>query len=319
MYCMTSRRIYCGLLICALAGACSDGGTSPGSDGGTGAVDSQPAIPLNYDTLAEVCVRLNACGIASRVRLADCVDNYYHRSVAFGQLGLYNGLYDCANKGGGDCKVIRECLGFEGKPQSCTQDYAPKCEGDVAYNCDLIAGWEQVIDCSKGGLKCAINDGGSSRAASCGGGVCDAQTFVSTCKGNTINRCTGGAIEFTDCGSQHLQCREGMSTSCEGDGRSCAPTKPACDGNFLVDCIDGYVSKIDCGQVFGAKTCDNTGGTCKGSGTECSTDGDFDSCDGNHLVTCIDGYKKKFDCVALGFEGCVEEAFVATCKAKPVY
>lgn len=290
-----------------------------GNDAGGGTADSQPAVEMSYDAIVEVCVRLNACGIASHVRLADCVDNYYRRSVGLGQRYLYNALYTCANAGAGDCKVIRECLGFEGKPKSCDQDYQPKCENNVAYNCDLIAGWEQAIDCSKGGLKCGLNESGTNDLAICGGGTCDAQTFDSTCVNNTIHRCTGGAVEFSDCGSQNLQCREGMSTSCEGDGRSCAPTKPACDGNFLVDCIDGYVSKIDCGQVFGTKACDNAGGTCKGTGTECSTDGDFDSCEGNQLVTCIDGYTKKFDCTSFGFEGCQAEAFVAACKAKPVY
>jgi hypothetical protein len=319
-----SWMLWCGLML-ALGGmpAC---GSSDGNGNGTpdmGAPDAMAPINFSFEQLVEACVRLAACNVDRKPRLNDCVKNFYERYAYYGQRGLYERLYDCANKGKGSCKVIRECLGYASRPKNgdCDQSYATKCEGDVAHTCDLIVGgWIQALDCSKGGLKCAMRDTGSGKTAACTPGVCNSNLFVQECKDNKLLTCQGGAIQVDDCGAKQLQCRDPNVGLCEGTGRSCPQISAYCDGNTLVDCVQSYLSEIDCTKAFGKKMCDPASASCRGAGADCSTDSFFDTCEGDTLAVCIDGFKLKFDCKKMGFLGCeTASTYGAYCQAEPVY
>ena len=107
---------------------------------------------------------------------------------------------------------------------------------------------------------------------------------------------------------------------CEGTGRSCPFSEPVCEGDTLKKCVQGYWQAIDCRQAPGKKRCDPALQSCRGNGSECSMDADFDTCEGDSLVACIDGYRWVFDCKGVGFLGCQKAAtYGAYCKAAPVY
>ena len=302
---------------CALAGC----GSSDGNGTPDAAVDAAPKPePLTEEKVLEACVRMAACGVLRHPRLGDCINDFQRRLVKFGQGELYEGFYRCANEGAGDCGVIRQCLGFARKPKACDSSYTSRCEGDVAFNCDLLAKWEQGVDCSKGGLKCALKKSGTTVDAICGGGECDPSSFTTQCKDWKLLQCVGGAIEIIDCPADGLQCRDGEAGVCEGRGRSCQEFAPECDNNKIVECRHGYRREFDCGSI-GNRKCDVATATCVAAGTECSTDSFFDVCEGDKLVACVDGAKKTFDCKALGFEGCEKDkvGLGSACKAAPVY
>lgn len=302
-----------------LALACPMLGCS-GSDSGEkdAAVDAAPvAEKLAEQALWEACVRMHACGVQKHPRLGDCVANYRDVLLNAGQRNLYDAAYACVNTGDGDCKVIRECLGFPGKPEKgCDATYEPRCEGDVAYNCDTLAKWEQKLDCAKGGLKCAVKQAGTTAAAVCGGGPCDPEAMKAECRVRQRWQCVGGAIEIEDCLESNLQCRDSTLAICEGLGRSCREFAPECKGNVVVKCTMGYISEYDCGET---RACDAANAKCVSGGAECATDSFFDSCEGDTLVVCIDGFKRSFDCTALGFLGCEKGTPGDACKAAPVY
>ncbi|MCA9673196.1 MAG: hypothetical protein KC503_46710 [Myxococcales bacterium] len=302
----------------AILAGCGKNDSNNTPDGGTdGKIDN---TPMNEDQVLEACVRLHACGIQKHPRTGDCFSDFYNRFVRFGQRALYQSMYRCANAGKGDCKIIRECLGFQGKPQTCGTGYQPRCDGDVAYNCDLLAKWEQGIKCSLGGLKCGLKKAGSQTQAVCGGGTCDEQQFKADCSTDQkLLQCVGGAIEIIDCPEQGLQCRDPKKGVCEGKGRSCRDFSPECRGDSVFRCEQGYEWVRDCSKEFGSKKCDTGLADCVGAGTECNTDSFFDECQGDTLVVCIDGKRRTFDCKGMGFEGCVKEGSFANCKALPVY
>lgn len=311
------RRLLASALALALLAACGSGDDKPTD----AAVDGLGPVNLSYDDLLSACVRLAACEIERHPFLRDCANNYYDRLVAYGQRNLYAKLYTCVNQGGASCKTIRECMGFAGRPKACTETYPSECKGNVAYSCDLIHqkdGWEQALDCSKGGLKCGVKDTGTTKVAVCGGGTCSGTTSV--CDARRRITCVGGALEIDDCPEQQLQCRDPAVGKCEGTGRSCASIKSTCNGSSLVSCREGYVQEIDCAALPGKKTCDPTTTTCRGTGKECDMDGAFDACEGDTLVVCVDGYKRRYDCKQLGFLGCKKaDTYGAYCEAEPVY
>ncbi|MFH1130157.1 MAG: hypothetical protein V1754_02405 [Pseudomonadota bacterium] len=294
-------------------GGCGSSDSQGGQDGGPNTSN------LPEEELVEACIRLHACGVQNHVRLSDCINDFHNRFVSLGQRGLYQNIYSCVNTGEGNCKVVRECMGFAGRPVSCDNKYVAKCDGNIANNCDLIARWEQKLDCSNGGLKCAVSVSGTSQLAACGAGACDPAKFKTHCEDKKVLQCIGGSIEVEDCPELELQCRDDVAGVCEGTGRSCPSAQAGCDGNTLISCKAGYLSKTDCSKVFGKKKCDQEAAACKGSGTECSSDYDFDTCEGDALVVCVDNYKLTFDCKELGFEGCVKKQYGASCKALPVY
>lgn len=305
------------VLVCALACPALGCGSSD-SDAKDAAVDAAISVePLTENDYLEACVRLHACGVQKHPRLGDCVANYRDVLLQAAQRQLYDQAYRCVNAGQGDCKIIRECLGFPGKPvKSCDATYTPRCEGEVAYNCDTLAKWEQSLDCSKGGLKCAVKQAGTTAAAVCGGGECDPAAMKADCREWKRWQCVGGAIEIQDCLESNLQCRDSTTALCEGRGRSCREFAPECKGNTVVKCTNGYISEYDCGKT---RACDAANAKCVPGGKECATDGFFDACEGNNLVVCIDGFKRTFDCTALGFLGCEEGKPGDACKAAPVY
>jgi hypothetical protein len=309
------------LLLCHAAGCGTDSG-GPADAG----VDAVPLATLTHDQLLEACVRLSACEIERHPFLRDCANNFYDRYAAYGQGTLFQNLFVCANQGGWSCKAIRECFGFAGRPKACDKSYPTECRGEVAYACDLVRrengeeGWEQALDCRNGGLRCAVKETGTTRVAVCGGGACDSAAAKPECRDRRLLNCIGGALEINDCPAQQLQCRDPFVAGCEGTGRSCAATKAICKGSVLTKCQHGYLQEIDCAKLPGKKVCDALTASCKGSGTECSMDADFDACEGDSLAVCLDGYKKKYDCKAMGFLGCTKStAFGAYCKAEPVY
>ncbi len=285
--------------------------------------DAYVPVELTWDQLLEACIRLAACEIERHPVTRDCADNYHDVFVTNGRRDLYNKMFSCANSGAGDCKIIRECMGFAGKPLECDKTYAAKCEGEIAHTCDLISNWEQRIDCAEGNLSCGVKDTGevgNTKTAICGGGMCDQATSANECRANKLYTCVGGAFEVRDCSALDLQCRDPLAGTCEGTGRSCQLGSDQCKGNILVRCAEGYKQEIDCTQLPGQKVCDSLTESCRGAGTECDADEFFDTCEGNTLVTCVDGFKKRYDCLTLGFLGCEKaETYGAYCKAEPVY
>jgi hypothetical protein len=313
------------LLLVALAAAgCGKSDNDKPADAGP---DAFVKVSLGYDQLLEACVRLSACEVERHPFLRQCVENFQNRYAAYGQRALYDNLFACANAGGASCKVIRECLGFAGRPKKCGSDYASRCEGDAAWSCDLVGhpkdGWEQKLDCAKGGLRCAVKetgDPGAPRVAVCGGGGCD-KGAKAECRDSKLLNCVGGALEINDCPEQQLQCRDPAVTGCEGTGRSCAQAAKQCKGSKLVSCVQGYLQEIDCAKLPGKKVCDQLTNTCRGNGSECQIDGAWDACEGDTLVACLDGYKRRYDCKAMGFLGCEKATtgYGAYCKGEPVY
>ncbi|MCK5799747.1 MAG: hypothetical protein KAI47_21300 [Deltaproteobacteria bacterium] len=304
------------VLVAALT-ACSDDGTeTPTTEAG---VTPPTVTPLTYDEIVDGCARVAACGMV-RARLGDCVDDYYERLVGQGQEFLWSSIYGCVNKSKGDCGAIRVCLGFERKPKACKRgSYTPRCEKGVAYNCDLLAGWEQGLDCAAGGLLCGVKAAGTSKQAVCGGGPCDATKLRGECRNNRYYQCSSGAIEVDDCPARQLQCRDD-AVGCEGTGVSCFASSAQCDAkkNILMDCVEGYIMHRDCTKAFGKKVCKTGGNRCVGSGTACQ-EADFDACKGDTLAICLDGYARTLDCKALGFIGCQPTQYGANCKSEPVY
>ncbi|PID39407.1 MAG: hypothetical protein CSA65_09600 [Proteobacteria bacterium] len=302
------------IAVAALPG-CSDDSTTPNTKKDGGELEVKP---LTYDEVVVACAREAACGV-KRARLADCVDNYYRRYVWFGQEMLWSSIYRCVNDAKGDCGVIRECLGFKSKPDSCDKNYEPHCENGRAYNCDIDARWVQAVDCKRGGLLCGVKAAGTGKQAVCGGGPCDPTTFRGECRGKRYFQCSSGALEIDDCVARQLQCRDD-SVGCEGTGESCLPAGPQCDArnNNLVACVEGYVMRRKCSDVFGKKTCVAGSAKCRGNGTECSAS-DFDACDGDKLKVCLDGYSRLIDCPGLGLLKCEPTTYGATCGAEQVY
>ena len=311
--------------------ACSDDSKDMVADAGT---DALVPVAFSHDNLIEACVRLGACDIERQVRVTDCLNNFYKVLSQNGKGELYKRMYTCVNKGAGDCAKIRECMGLHRRPtdpkKKCDNTYKDKCVGEVAYTCDLLKGFEYKIDCSKGGLKCAVKDtsgnGKGPFVAFCGGGKCDsksAEWSKPKCVANRQYSCLGGGIEIVDCASQNLQCRDPTQGTCEGRGKSCKTSNKICVGNVLTDCKNNYLWEIDCTKLPGKKKCDSNSNTCMGVGTECKENSFFDQCDTanpNVLISCLDGYKKKFDCKQMGFEGCKQAtAYGAYCRALPVY
>jgi len=320
---MARATIHSVLISLPLLLACSCGSEDVEPDAGP-TVDAEVPINFTFDHLVEACIRISACDVDRKPTLQDCVDNFQKRLVGLGQQGLYERLYDCANKGLGDCKVVRECLGFAGRPKTCDNTYTTKCVGDVAWKCDLrvTGGWEQALDCSKGKLKCAVKNTGTNTDATCGGGKCDKNKYKPQCINRKLHKCVGGAIEINDCPGQLLQCRDPAVESCEGTGRSCAVMTPTCSGASLKSCVYGYESVIDCTKLPGKRTCGTSTGTgsCVGTGNECGVaQSFFNTCVGDTLVACIDRYKRTFDCKKLGFLGCEVAGYGAFCKAAHVY
>lgn len=281
-------------------------------------------VTLGYDQLLEACLRLYACDVGRKPGLMACASDFYDVIAYNGQRVLFERIYDCVNTGQADCKIIRECVGYKGRPAKCDASYEPSCKGEVAYNCDLLNrddGWEWGLDCAKGGLKCAVkaSAGSTTKAAICGGGPCEA-SYKPECRAKKRYTCTGGALEVRDCPERALQCRDPIIDDCEGTGRSCPPVQPSCKGSVLSNCQKDYLWEVDCKKLPGKKICAPAQLKCVGAGTECSEG--FDVCEGNTLVSCIDGYKRRYDCVALGFLACEKAPagkFGAYCKAEPVY
>lgn len=317
----TTSKLITITLACCLGLSC---GEDTGGDRDAGA-DMVPHVKFTYENLITACIGLAACGIERHPRMSDCIDNFHKVLAQSGQRTLFEVLYDCANKGQGDCKVIRPCLGFAVRPMDpklvCDNTYKAKCVDNAAYNCDLLAGgWEQALPCSKGGLTCAIKDTGSGKkAAICGKGKCNTKTYKASCKDNKHFKCVGGAVEVNDCAEQQLQCRESTS-GCEGTGRSTKDLNPICKGNVLTQSKANYLWERDCTKLWGQKICNSTSNECKGKGKECNEDAFFDTCEGDSLVSCMDGYKKKFDCKKLGYLTCIKATtYGAYCKAASVY
>lgn len=308
-------------LIGALAG-CGSNGDKPAQDASTADTKKEP--PFTDTDLLKACVSLSACDVDRKPRLVDCVENFHKRFSYFGQRKLVERLYRCVIDAAGDCAKVRQCVGFKSRPKNgeCDSSYKPKCVGDVAWNCDLRpkGGWEQGLDCSVGGLKCAVKKTGTTTAAICGGGPCEPGKYKNKCVNRQLWTCIGGAIEINDCVEQQLQCRDPNSGGCEGTGRSCRDTSPRCEQDILVKCARSYLTQIDCRKVYGQKKCDNTTIECKGAGGSCKSDSFFDTCNGETLEVCVDGFVKKVNCKALGFLGCeVSGGYGDYCKAKPVY
>jgi hypothetical protein len=314
-------RLFGPALLLAFLTSHACGGKSEPTPSDDGSIADGAGTPstLSEDQLQQACVRLHTCGIQNHVRLGDCVNDFHNRLVLIGQRTLYEALYACVNQGAGDCKIVRECMGIAGKPVVCDGQYQASCKGTVAYNCDLIANWEQGLDCGKGGKVCVVANAGSSKEAVCAMGSCDPSSYAARCEDGRLLKCTGGAVVVDDCPERQLQCRDGKAGVCEGTGRSCAPVQSACDGNVLVSCVGGYRSDVDCSTLFGDKTCDPGTASCIGAGTQCSTDSFFDTCEGDDLVACIDGTEKTFACRALGFLGCEKKTYGAICRAEHVY
>ncbi len=316
------RRFFWQALVAALllflAGCSSNGGGEPDA-----AVTPDAAPPPGPLSLVEACVRLSACDVARRPRLVDCLDNYFNREIVYGWRRLVDRAYRCANEGGSSCKVIRECFGFSGKPTICDKSFQPRCDGEVAVTCDLSRrdGWEQHIDCSKGGLKCALMTTGLNQVtAACGGGPCEQAHDKPRCQDRRKLTCRGSGWEISDCPELGLQCRDPAVEQCEGTGRSCPEGNAICDGNIWKSCVQGYLHEVDCGKLPGRKICDQQQRKCVGSGKECVA-GDFlDLCEGDTLVTCVDGFKRRFDCKKMGFLSCVPmQPFGAYCRGEEVY
>jgi hypothetical protein len=317
----TTTCLLVASLMLPVAGGCGSGDSEKDA-----AVkpDSLVQVNFSHDNLIEACVRLAACNVDRKPRVSDCIENFHKRFTYFGQRKLYEALYHCANQGNGDCKVIRECLGYKGRPQNgeCDKAFAAKCEDDVAHTCDLIVGgWLQALDCKKGGLKCAVRDTGSTKTAVCTIDSCNKDLFKPECRDRKLLTCVGGAIQIDDCPAKQLQCRDPNVGLCEGTGRSCSQTSPTCKGSVVVTCEQSYLSEIDCSKVYGKKKCDPLSVSCVGAGTQCDTGGQttFDTCEADTLVVCIDGTLKRFDCKKMGFVGCEKAAYGAYCKAEHVY
>lgn len=327
MVCRASVLISTAVVLLTVGTGCACGSDSEAKLDSGSAVDAEVPINLTIEALVEACVRLAACDVDRKPELQECVNNFFERLASLGQRKLYERLYHCANQGLGDCKTIRNCLGFASRPQDgqCDATYNARCEGDVAWNCDIRVsgdGWEQGVDCSRGGLKCGLKKTGTTTAAICGGGKCDNQ-FKPTCQDKKLLKCVGGAVEINDCPAQHLQCRDPAVENCEGTGRSCQQVSAHCEGTKLVECRYDYRMEIDCAKLPGKKRCDDSVGECVGAGTECGGGGQtfFNTCEGGTLVACIDGFKRRFDCKKLGFEGCetATTGYGAYCKAAHVY
>jgi hypothetical protein len=312
------ERFICGTTLAALVAlaGCSSDGDGAGSDAGT---DAAVQVLLTHDEVVEACIRLGTCGVQSP-RLSDCVKDFYGRLVGLGRRKLYEDMFRCANAGQGDCGAIRQCFGYARKPVRCTlASYTARCEGDVAHTCDGIAGWEQVIDCAKGGLKCGTKEAGTGTEAVCGGGSCVVGQYQRECRDKQLWQCNGGAIEIDDCTEEGLQCRD-PAVGCEGPGRSCQDFAPECQGTEAVRCENGYVFRADCAKAPGDKRCEPTLAKCVPAGTECDQGATFDQCEGTTLTVCLDGTIKTFDCAALGFVGCERGGTYGNpCKAAPVY
>jgi hypothetical protein len=286
--------------------------------------DARVAPNLTHDQLIDACIRISACEVDRKPKLEDCLDNL-ERVSGLGQRDLYWTMLDCVNKGKGDCKIIRECMGFAGRPKKCVlSSFTPRCEGDVAYNCDqrVTGDWEQGLDCSLGGLTCIVKKTGTTVGAVCGAGKCDTK-YKANCTNKKLYKCVGGSIEINDCPSQQLQCRDPKVGSCEGTGRSCAKITPYCKGSILHSCIYDFESEIDCSKALGSKRCDSNTEACVGTGTECgATQSFFDDCNGDdHFVVCIDRKRRQISCKTLGFLKCekAKTGYGAYCKAEFVY
>lgn len=323
---MRQLKLLVGLAVLVATACGSDNG---GGDKDAGA-DALVPVNLTHEQLIEACVRLYACNVERKPRIQDCVNYFYDAQLGFGYRRLYQTLYACANQGTGDCKAIRECLGYTSRMKTgeCDSSFTPTCEGTVAKSCDLVGGGlTRAVDCARAGLKCAVRATGTgTKDAVCTIDTCNKDLFKPECRADQLLTCVGGAIQMNDCGALQLQCRDPGIGLCEGTGRSCssATTTPKCDGNKVVDCVQNYLSEIDCSKEPGKKRCDANSSPikCVGAGSECDTNYQttFDECQGDSLVVCIDGFKRTFDCKKMGFLGCeTATTYGANCKAEPVY
>ncbi len=314
--------------------ACGDNGDKV-SDGGADTLP--PALNLTYQQLQEACVITGACSTQRYARLEVCVSSFFKIYAENGMKRIYEYMYDCVLKAGGDCRKVSKCMGFAERPQAkevaCDSSFVSRCDGTKAVTCDLDSlrgGWIQTLECADAGLKCALKNTGAQTVAICGGGICNPKKYTPNCQNSKSYSCAGGAIQINDCPAQGMQCRDPSKGTCEGTGRTwkdinplcCKDFSPACSskGDVLTRVKGGYLWQIDCSKQPGKKTCSSSYSACKGAGSECS-DSTWDACDtdANTLVSCVDGYKEKFDCKKLGFaDGCKKSdtGYGAYCRGK---
>ena len=206
----------------ALGGAlaavvCCSGGSSGDGDGDTG----EPAY--TRQSMINACVRMHSCGIFQLTHVHNCVVNYESREVVpTGKKALYRGLHTCVNKAKGDCTAIRQCFGARAGDPECDSKYTAACDGDVRRFCDLLDRRIYRVDCSKGSLKCGLDQKGS---PFCGAGPCkDPKQRECRDKETRFVYCQGQGLAVEQCDWIGLKCGydRDKQLGCVAKGKKCA-------------------------------------------------------------------------------------------------
>jgi hypothetical protein len=188
------------------------------------------------------------------------------------------------------------------------------------YSCELLAdllhdvtlGWLStdnavlvaMLQCQVNAADCAAmkacTQATPAEAALCG------PTTIKACSGDDLIQCPSPEYPethtpvVTHCAAGGAHCFAFADTAACGTA-ACDPTttQPSCDGDVLVQCLEGAVRSGDCAYAGPlSNTCAVVAGTaqCAGSGAPCDETTTPPTCDGTVLVSCTGGRTARFDC-----------------------
>jgi hypothetical protein len=211
------RNPWLAIIVVVALSACSD----DENGGGSTPPDTDAAKQTDYtrESILEACVRMHSCGVERLTRVSDCMKRYEDILLMTGQAELAKTLHLCVNQAGGDCKAVLKCFGSEPTDPDCDNTYAAGCDGDVRRYCDLGDKRIYRVDCSAGGLICALDDQGRPY---CAGDKCVTPGEVK-CAGTRKLACLGTGMQIEQCDVIQLTCginRDGVN-DCIGPGKEC--------------------------------------------------------------------------------------------------
>jgi hypothetical protein len=315
-------RARVGILAVVLVCACV-------SDGPPGEPDAGPAPSLDCGALvgrADTAPWSRELALCAAVVGSSCVSGQrYDQPVGAetffdDMVAMSPEQVRCLAGAGSDCVAASACVGRSlDLEATCERSSAERrCEGD-----DLVTCTEQgtlrrhcPTDHESAGPTCIDGGGGPE----CGGaGAC--VEGEARCEGDFLLRCADDAAGLVwsgeDCARSGWTCVEDGGAHC-ADGREvpCADSgAPVChhgeDGDFLIDCRDGFERRLDCSRLEGA-FCVEGGYQCR-LGDECGREPDeaqMEECDATDLTFCAGGVRASLDCRDLGFPSCDQDFFI---------
>lgn len=207
------------MTLMVVAPGCSDenNGQNPNGNG--------PAA-WTRQMMVQACVMMHSCGVMRLTTVNDCIYAFELKDIIPNGLGpLHKTLHQCISLAKGSCDAVRACYGAEKQDPPCKTTpvggYQSGCDGDVKRFCEGSDKRIYRIDCSKGGLKCALDANGQ---PFCSAGPCKSPTDNSClANGTQAVHCNGQGLQVEQCDWLGLVCGKDSTNKydCIGTGKEC--------------------------------------------------------------------------------------------------